>query len=55
MEIVDLPNGMNYADGGMEEMAEQFGVHGKHCEAHKEYEDPEGKHVSAHSHTVNFY
>lgn len=44
MEIVDLPDGMNYADGEMEEMAEQFGVCDRHCvRLIKEYKGPEGK------------
>jgi hypothetical protein len=31
LEIVDLPDGMNYTDDEMEEMAEQFGVRDRHC------------------------
>jgi len=51
LEILDLPGGMHYTCGLMEEMAEQFGVHAL-CEAHKDYEDSVGKYVSTHLHTL---
>jgi len=28
---IDLPDGMNYTDGEMKEMAEQCDVHDRHC------------------------
>jgi hypothetical protein len=56
LEIVDLPDGMNYADGEMEEMAEHFGVHDRHCvRLIKSMKSQKGSTFLTSSHTVNFY